>query len=173
MPTNPPTKDDFAKLMTDRIRQAGEKGCIVYEPEEFRLRGEGERTAAIFLHNAYKEYCSADEDVRERVVRHWVRNWFSALKDAPEEFEDAKPDLMPVVRSRSHFDINRLRGEVESDKPGSWPYQVLGEHFGAGLVYGAAAGSLIQHGLNLISRGKREVDQVGGSVNLQCICKVR
>jgi len=26
MPTNPPTKDEFAKFMTDRIRQAGVKG---------------------------------------------------------------------------------------------------------------------------------------------------
>ena len=121
--------------MTDRIRQAGEKGNIVYEPEEFRLRGEGKRSAAMFLTNAYKEYCSADEDVREQVVKHWVRNWFSALKDMPEDFEDAKPDLLPVVRSRSHFELNSLRGEVESGMPISWPYQVLGEHFGVGLVY--------------------------------------
>ena len=53
----------------------------------------------------------------------------------PEDFEDVKPDLMPVVRSRSHFDLNGLRGEVESGSPITWPYQVLGEHFGVGLVY--------------------------------------
>ena len=29
MQTDPPTQDDFAKLMTDRIRQAGEKGDII------------------------------------------------------------------------------------------------------------------------------------------------
>ena len=43
-----PTKDDFAKLMMDSIRQTGEKGKIVYEPEEFRLRGEGKAFAAIY-----------------------------------------------------------------------------------------------------------------------------
>ena len=52
-----PTKDDFAKLLMDRIRQAGEKGKIVYDPEEFPLRGEGKTFAAMFLTNAYKEYC--------------------------------------------------------------------------------------------------------------------
>jgi uncharacterized protein YtpQ (UPF0354 family) len=132
---NPLTKDDFAKLLVDRIRQAGEKGKVVYEPEEFRLRGEGERGTIIFLTNAYKEYCSAGEDVRERVVKLWVRNSFSLSKDMPEDFEDVKPDLLPVVRSRSHFEFNSLRAEVEKGKPASLPYQVLGEHFGVGLVY--------------------------------------
>ena len=135
MSNAPPSKDDFAKLLTDLIRQAGEKGSIAYEPEEFRLRGEGRKSAVIFLHNAYAEYCSADEGVRDRVVKHWVRNWFSASKDAPEEFEDAKHDLLPVVRSRAHFELNSLRGEVESGSPVSLPYQTLGEHFGVGLVY--------------------------------------
>ena len=53
----------------------------------------------------------------------------------PEDFEDVKPDLMPVVRSRAHFELNSLGGEVESGKPTSLPYQVLGEHFGIGIVY--------------------------------------
>jgi len=97
-------KDDFAQLMIDRIQQAGEKGPIAYLPEEFRLRGEGERSAALMLGNAYKEYCAADEENRDRVIRHWVRNWFSLLHDMPEDFEDVKPDLLPIVRSRSHFD---------------------------------------------------------------------
>ena len=94
--------------MMDRIRQTGEKGKIVYEPEEFRLRGEGKTFAAMFLANAYKEYCAAALADRNRVVRHYVRNWFSASKEMPEDFEDVKPDLLPVVRSRSHFELNNL-----------------------------------------------------------------
>ena len=97
----PPTHDDFAKLMMDCIHRAGEKGEIVYEPDEFCLRGQAQRSAVVYLTNAYTEYCAAVNDVRERVLKHWVRNWFSYLQDVPEEFEDAKHDLMPVVRSRS------------------------------------------------------------------------
>ena len=130
-----PSKDDFAQLMIDRIQQAGEKGRIAYHAEEFRLRGEGERSAALMLGNAYKEYCAAKEDHRERVVRHWVRNWFSLLRDMPEDFEDVKPDLLPIVRSRSHFELNQLRSMVETGTPISWPYVPLGEHFGVALVY--------------------------------------
>ena len=87
------------------------------------------------LGNAYKEYCAAEEDKRERVIRHWVRNWFSLLRDMPEDFEDVRPDLLPIVRSRSHFELNQLRSVVESGTPISWPYVPLGEHFGVALVY--------------------------------------
>ena len=130
-----PSKDDFARLMIDRIQQAGEKGHIAYQPEEFRLRSEGERSAALMLNNAYKEYCAADEDKRDKILRHWVRNWFSVLRDMPEDFEDVRPDLLPIVRSRSHFELDQLRSLVETGMPISWPYVPLGEHFGVALVY--------------------------------------
>ena len=130
-----PSKDDFAQLMIGRIQQAGEKGPIAYQPEEFRLRGEGERSATLMLNNAYKEYCAADEKQRERVIRLWVRNWFGLLRDMPDDFEDVKPDLLPIVRSRSHFELNQLRSVVETGTPISWPYVPLGEHFGVALVY--------------------------------------
>ena len=53
----------------------------------------------------------------------------------PEDFEDVKPDLLPIVRSRSHFELNQLRSLVENGTPISWPYVPLGEHFGVALVY--------------------------------------
>jgi hypothetical protein len=87
------------------------------------------------LGNAYKEYCAAEGEHRERVLRHWVRNWFSVLRDMPEDFEDVKPDLLPIVRSRAHFELNQLRSMVESGTLLSWPYVPLGEHFGVALVY--------------------------------------
>jgi len=130
-----PSRDEFAQLMIGRIQQAGEKGRIEYQAEEFRIRGEGERSAALMLGNAYKEYCAAEGEHRERVLRHWVRNWFSVLRDMPEDFEDVKPDLLPIVRSRAHFELNQLRSMVESGTLLSWPYVPLGEHFGVALVY--------------------------------------
>ena len=87
----------------------------------------------MFLTNAYTEYCCRPLADRSRVVRHYVRNWFSAAKEMPEDFEDVRPDLLPVVRSRSHFEINNL--EVVGGIPLNWPYEVLGEHFGIGIVY--------------------------------------
>ena len=120
----PLSKSDFANLLMDRIHQAGEKGNIVYEPEEFRLRGE-DKGFMMLLTNAYQEYCAAPLADRGRVIRHYVRNWFGTAKEMPEDFNDVKPDLLPVVRSRAYFELNGL----------DWPHEVLGEHFGIGLVY--------------------------------------
>jgi uncharacterized protein YtpQ (UPF0354 family) len=134
-PSTPPTKDEFAKFLMDRIHQSGEKGGIVYEQEEFRLRGNSERTGVLSLYYAFKEYCSVDADSREQVVKHWVRNWFAYLREMPEDFDDAQPDLMPIVRSRAQFDLTSLREEVESGRTVSLPCLVFGEHFGVGIVY--------------------------------------
>ena len=130
-----PTKDEFAKLVMDRIHQVGETGDITYDPEEDRIRGEGERAMVIFLGNAYTEYCGAAEDHREGILKHWVRNWFSALRDLPEDFEDVKPDLLPVVRSRWHYELVSLSAELEGGRPERGLYQILGEHLAVGLVY--------------------------------------
>ena len=62
----------------------------------------------MFLSNAYKEYCAAEEN-RGQVLKLWVQNWFAASKEMPEDFEDVKPDLLPVVRSRSNFEINNWK----------------------------------------------------------------
>ena len=86
----PSGKDDFAKLMLDRIRQGGEKGRLVYDAKEFRIQGESERAFAMSLVNAYQEYCAADEGSREKVVGQWVRGWFSLFKESPTDYEDAK-----------------------------------------------------------------------------------
>ncbi len=54
---------------------------------------------------------------------------------SPLRLEDVRPDLLPGVRSRSFFDLTSLRTEIEGGKRDPPPYQVLGEHFGVGLVY--------------------------------------
>ena len=49
----------------------------------------------------------------------------------PEAFDDLHPDLLPIVRTRSYFDLAR----VNSGKGVVLPHQVLGDHLAIGLVY--------------------------------------
>ena len=49
----------------------------------------------------------------------------------PEAFDDLHPDLLPVVRARSYFDLT----QVNTGKSAVLPHQVLGEHLAVGLVY--------------------------------------
>ena len=117
----------------DRIHQVSGKVELSYEPENFCLRGKCDEDARMNLANAYKDYCAADDDSREFVIKVWLRGWLSSSREIPDEFADAKPDLLAVVWSRFHFECCGL--ERDSSVPIKLPYKVLGEHFGVGIVY--------------------------------------
>jgi hypothetical protein len=122
-------------MMRDAIRKAGEQAEIHYHPEEFRLTAEGEGSHIFNLENAYREYCAADEGARRVIVRNFVRGWFTPQKGIPEQFDEVHPDLLPMVRARTYYEVTQLRLRVEDlDDPGC-PYQVLGEHLAIGLGY--------------------------------------
>src|SRR5262245_47146194 len=106
----PPGKDEFARLMMDSIRKAGEKTPLRYEADEFRIAAELDDSAPHFLYlvNAYNEYCSVPHSERAGVLRRFTRTWFSYYKEIPKDFADVLPDLLPSLRNRSYFEINKL-----------------------------------------------------------------
>jgi uncharacterized protein YtpQ (UPF0354 family) len=83
----------------------------------------------------YGEFCSAPRDQRALVVRNTVRNWFIAEQDIPEDYEDARHDVLPTVRTRSYIEFTLLQMSGEGSAALSWPHQVLAEHLAIGLVY--------------------------------------
>jgi hypothetical protein len=133
----PPTpgKDEFANLMLAAVRAAGDTSPIRYDAEEFRLLTEGDERQIFNLTNIYREYCGAAADKQKTLLRNAVRSWFSRLKGVPDSFEDAAPDLLPVVRNRSAFEFVRLRTQIEDMGTPNWPYRPLAEHLGVGLVF--------------------------------------
>ena len=130
-PSEPPTQDEFAQWVTDGIRKAGATADIVYDRERFCLSQGDKDGTVLFLANAYKEYCSAPEPMRPQVLQRYVRSWFMGAITLPEAFDDLHPDLLPIVRTRSYFDLARMN----TGKGAVLPHQVLGEHLAVGLVY--------------------------------------
>ncbi len=131
--SKPPSKDEFARMLVDGIRRAGETGEIRYDAEEFSLTAP--KQGVLNLDNAYQEYCSAPREVRQDVLQKWVRGWFVVGKPAPEDYEDIRPDLLPIVRGRGHFDLMELHFLASGKSKLPCPYQPLGEHLAVGLVY--------------------------------------
>jgi hypothetical protein len=130
-----PGKDEFANRMIEAVRAAGDNTPIRYDADEFRLVTEGEDRQIFNLTNVYREYCAASADKQKTLLRNAVRSWFSRLKGVPESFEDAAPDLLPVVRNRSAFEFVRLRTRLEDMGNPNWPYLPLAGHLGVGLVF--------------------------------------
>jgi hypothetical protein len=129
-----PPRDEFARLVLSRIQDAGETASVEYDADEFRLIRTDD-SGRFHLENAYREYCDAPDDLRSTVLTNYVRSWFATRRELPAEFEDARHDLIPIVRGRAHFELIPLSLEVEQGKRPVWPYQPLGEHLGVGLAY--------------------------------------
>ena len=131
----PPSRDDFARLMLDALKQAGETDDVRYDAEQFQLRAEGAASRLLNLANVYREYSQAPAAQRPEVLRRYVRSWFAYRKELPATLEDACPDLLPCVRSRSYYELGRLQLEARGMGPADWPYQPLAGDLGVGLVY--------------------------------------
>src|SRR5205807_411163 len=129
-----PEKEAFARLMADAIRQAGEAAELHYDADAFSLQAAAGRGNVFYLSNAFAEHAAAPPEGRPAVLRRFVRTWFSCrTKEVPDDFDDARPDLMPCVRNRSLFELTPLRLRAEKDAEASWPYRVLAGHLGVGL----------------------------------------
>lgn len=128
----PLSPDRFAARLIASLRAAGDARQSTYDAEQFRISFEGHGYAN--LHNYYAEHCHLPWRERKRHLRQVVRGLLAVHKSAPEEFEDARHDLLPVVRTRAQFAIQQLslRGEKGFVEP---PFLPLGEHLGAYLVY--------------------------------------
>ncbi|MEQ8849039.1 DUF1444 family protein [Botrimarina sp.] len=127
----PPSPDRFAKLAIKRIRQSGDNRPLEYDREAFQLRGESRQT---YLGNLYAEYCRADRGAREAVLRTFLATWHTAGLEAPADFADVRADLLPSLRARSYA-VALQELLAGGDKQTELPYEVVGEHLAATLVY--------------------------------------
>jgi hypothetical protein len=133
--SGPPGKQEFARLLAEAIRQAGETVALRYDAEAFRLVVEGQDKRFFNLANLYREYCATPSAKREPVLRHYVRSWFANRKRLPATFEAAAFDLLPAVRNRCQFEITRLKAQVDGLPSVEWPHRVVADHLTVSLVY--------------------------------------
>lgn len=137
-PLDPPTKDEFAHVLLQALRDAGEDRPAEVNSELFVLQFEkkGSRPGnTLFLGNFYDEHCSLDPEDRPGHLEHVIRAIASSEMKIPEEFDDAKMDLLPVVRTRSFLENASLQGLIEHGKPADVPSYPIGDHLAINLVY--------------------------------------
>ncbi len=100
-----PTPERFARLMMQRLKQAGETRKIEFDAEKFSLRCERSERES-FLHNAFAEYNRADREGRERIVHVFLSAWFTTAMELPRDLDMARADLLVALRDRSYFEID-------------------------------------------------------------------
>jgi hypothetical protein len=105
------TPDAFARKMMKALRQAGVTETLRYDPQRFALVGQGE----IFLASAHQQYQKSSLFRRGGVLRHFARAFAVAPSQViPPRFDDARGNLVPVVRSGAYLDQGLLLGRTSS-----------------------------------------------------------
>lgn len=137
-------KKQFAQQAIDSLRKAGEQRPIDYDSEDFLLKcGD----ATLFLGNAFAEYEKADEEGQAGVLHRFVQSWISAQNEMPEEFGDAKHDVLPALRSLAYLEASQMSAMgMPKDSQVVIPREVIADRLGLALVYD------LPHSLRTISQ---------------------
>lgn len=133
----PPNQKQFAELLIERLKQAGDPREARFDEPEFRIffTEDGKDAGIAYLSNLYKEFCQLPKEERQKWWTAAIRGALAYRKGIPDEFEDAKPDLRPAVRSRSHLEATRLDAVLQGVDFPAVPYELIGDHLAAAVVY--------------------------------------
>lgn len=131
-----PSEDKFAQLMMKIMREIGDQRQASYDKAEFRLTlsEDGEEAATINLRNLYIEYCGKPASERAAFLRRSCIG-FAKQFDLPEEFADAKHDLLPALRSKAMSEVMRLDVEIQGSQWLELAAVPVSDHLEACLVY--------------------------------------
>ncbi len=133
-----PSIAEFAAQMIQAFREAGAKTDLRFDASENRIvRNDPDSPWVGNLDNMYQTYLKQPRSRRAEYVRSVARGLVTSRKGLPEEFDLARADLRPRLWLRAAFEQMRLNAAIEgaSVAPKAPPYEALGEHLIATLVY--------------------------------------
>ncbi|MCG8586901.1 MAG: hypothetical protein MI757_19530 [Pirellulales bacterium] len=136
--SRPPTEAKYAAMIISRLQQANFPHAATYDAGESAIRftdAEGEPYGIVNLANFYGEFCRLERNDREQHTAHVVQNLLTIGFEVPKEFDDAKPDLLPSVRTAAYYSLSDLQTQIEHEKPIVWPRYEMNQHLAASLVY--------------------------------------
>lgn len=134
------SQDEFAAQLCRDARKAGETCQFEYDRDTFQLRflkEDGTIDVTSSLQNVYAEYLETPAASRAAVVKRFLRGILSRKREMPDEFDDARPDILPVIRSRFFSERLKLerRSGGEFGKASDLLGIPLGDQFEAIFVY--------------------------------------
>ncbi len=123
------TRNEFARLMMDALQEAGAEG-LSYDADHFSLKI-AQHNGIFLLNNAYDEYRVATPDQRPQLIRHYALSQSRPSPKVSEDWEEAAPCLLPLLRSRTLFE-NLTTPEKAEDRV---VWEPLGTSLGLALGY--------------------------------------
>jgi len=123
-------RDQFVQRLMHRVKEAGENREIRYEKQayQFSFYDQGELAGVANLGNIFREYDRLPEHQQDAYLSQISRAILSHHKAIPEEFEDARPDILPIIRSRAYLEIGNLERRLRGDQPTEVTSTMVGDH---------------------------------------------
>ena len=118
-----PTPRKFADALMRFAVRSGFSEPIHFDEENFRFLTGVKRDATINLENMFREFRAAPRRDRDRLLARYATLLSSPA--LPASFAQARPDLLPVIRSRSWAEHVRLAGIV-NDETNTTPWVPFG-----------------------------------------------
>jgi hypothetical protein len=134
-PFGTPNREQFARLVTKSIQQAGETRPIKYDSEGFCLTVEDEELWVFDLEQHYPKFCTQPETKREKWLTGIVNAWKVRLQGLPDAFDALHPRLLPIIRARAELECGRLQASVADNFPTPPTYHPIAGHLGLALIY--------------------------------------
>lgn len=131
-----PSKKRFVKRLMAVLREAKPDLKATYDEKKFRILLQEGGDHSINLQNVYREYCDSPREDRDAHLHRIARAALSFAKDVPEDFEDARYDLLPCLRSAFTLEHIRLQRLCDGAAPGpDIPHQTVADELAFYLVY--------------------------------------
>jgi uncharacterized protein YtpQ (UPF0354 family) len=158
-----PSRDEFVEIAKKAIRRNEPNAELMYDKDTFSIKIVESQAASpkqFFLENAYAEYCLAPANRRSDVLN----GYFFPAVEVPGNFQEALPNILPRVQSRSFYEemiLMTKTGEMPMTDLGEaqLPHRIIAEHFAVGLVYDSPQ-SVIQLNANKLSDWDVELEEV-------------
>jgi hypothetical protein len=142
LPSDIPSREEFAALIANAIVQSGEKRPLRHDPDLFGISRRDEPSIPqLSLDSAYSAFRCGDHAGRDTLVRNAVRAWHRSDQGLPADFEDAAHDLLPVVNSYAVLEFTKFQDADSArlrsgSRPASThPGKRIAEHLFASVAY--------------------------------------
>lgn len=128
----PPTKNKFADLATERLRQDLPQLSFTYDEEQYCLRGDNGQM--LYLTNFYEDFLKSDKAARADLMSRLAK--VAEVPAIPSDFADARDKLLPVLRYLPGLELTVLDTmDCALSEADTWNMRPLGSVLGIGVAF--------------------------------------
>ncbi len=108
--SKPVDRDKYASLITDLLKSYG-VDVASYDVDSFALRTR--ESGTMYLDNGYARYCAATPKDRDAVMENFASALALPKEEVPDNFDEAKSKVMPLIRSAAYYSIIDLMSRAD------------------------------------------------------------